>query len=228
MEISVVAETEQIELQRLGFHHLHIGHVTDADFGKVRLARDRAKRGEFRAVETHPVIIFSMPVFKGFQHLGGIFLAVISIILIHTDKSGTADGPYKWLLPILLVCGGAADSMANVFDNIGDPAVKDYFLFYTFAAAMVCSLVLMLARHERIGRQELLDGILIGIPNYFSARFLLLSLGRIPAVIVYPVVSVGTIILVSFSGLLLFHERLSRRKLFALGIILLAILFLNI
>lgn len=158
----------------------------------------------------------------------GIFLAVISIILIHTDKSGTADGPYKWLLPILLVCGGAADSMANVFDNIGDPAVKDYFLFYTFAAAMVCSLVLMLARHERIGRQELVDGILIGIPNYFSARFLLLSLGRIPAVIVYPVVSVGTIILVSFSGLLLFHERLSRRKLFALGIILLAILFLNI
>ena len=118
--------------------------------------------------------------------------------------------------------------MANVFDKIGDPAVKDYFLFYTFAAALVCSLVLMLARHERIGRWELLDGILIGIPNYFSARFLLLSLRHIPAVIVYPVISVGTIILVSLAGYLFFGESLSRRKLLAMGIILLALVLLNV
>lgn len=158
----------------------------------------------------------------------GIFLAVGSILLIHTDRSDTSKSQYKWLLPVLLVCGGVTDSMANVFDKIGDQAVKDYFLFYTFAAALVCSLVLMLSRHERIGRREVLDGILIGIPNYFSARFLLISLGRIPAVIVYPVVSVGTIILVSLAGYLFFGESLSRRKLLAMAIILMALVLLNV
>ena len=86
----------------------------------------------------------------------------------------------------------------------------------------------MLAKHERIGRQELLDGILVGIPNYFSTRFLLLALGSLPAVIVYPAVSVGTIVLVSLAGFLLFGESLSRIKLLAMGIILLALVLLNI
>ena len=159
----------------------------------------------------------------------GILLAVGSILLIHTDRSGPLEGSsYKWLLVILLLCGGITDSMANVFDKIGDPAVRDYYLFYTFAAALLCALIAMLAKHERIGRQELLDGILVGIPNYFSTRFLLLALGSLPAVIVYPAVSVGTIVLVSLAGFLLFGESLSRIKLLAMGIILLALVLLNI
>ena len=159
----------------------------------------------------------------------GILLAVGSILLIHTDRSGPSEGSsYKWLLVVLLLCGGITDSMANVFDKIGDPAVRDYYLFYTFAAALLCALIAMLAKHERIGRQELLDGILVGIPNYFSTRFLLLALGSLPAVIVYPAVSVGTIVLVSLAGFLLFGESLSRIKLLAMGIILLALVLLNI
>lgn len=159
----------------------------------------------------------------------GILLAVGSILLIHTDRSGPLEGSsYKWLLVILLLCGGITDSMANVFDKIGAPAVRDYYLFYTFAAALLCALIAMLAKHERIGRQELLDGILVGIPNYFSTRFLLLALGSLPAVIVYPAVSVGTIVLVSLAGFLLFGESLSRIKLLAMGIILMALVLLNI
>ena len=159
----------------------------------------------------------------------GILLAVGSILLIHTDRSGPSEGSScKWLLVVLLLCGGITDSMANVFDKIGDPAVRDYYLFYTFAAALLCALIAMLAKHERIGRQELLDGILVGIPNYFSTRFLLLALGSLPAVIVYPAVSVGTIVLVSLAGFLLFGESLSRIKLLAMGIILLALVLLNI
>ena len=61
-----------------------------------------------------------------------------------------------------------------------------------------------------------------------EAFLFLLSLGRIPAVIVYPVISVGTIILVSLAGYLFFGESLSRRKLLAMGIILLALVLLNV
>ena len=158
----------------------------------------------------------------------GILLAAVSILMIHTDQADSAKAGWKWLLPVLLICGGVTDSMANVFDKIGDPAVRDYYLFYTFGAALVCALALMLWKRERIGIPELCSGILVGIPNYFSTRFLLLALSSLPAVIVYPAVSVGTIVLVSLFGLVFFKESLSRRKLVAMGIILLALVLLNI
>ena len=158
----------------------------------------------------------------------GIVLAVLAILIIHTDSREKKKASWGWLLPVLLICGGVTDSMANVFDKIGDPAVKDYYLFYTFGAAFVCALLLMLLRHERIGRWEIISGILVGIPNYFSTRFLLLSLQKVPAVIVYPVVSAGTIVLVSVAGVFLFREQLSWRKRMALGIICLALILLNI
>lgn len=158
----------------------------------------------------------------------GIILAILAILLIHTDSRETKKASWGWLLPVLLICGGITDSMANVFDKVGDPAVKDYYLFYTFGAAFVCALFMMFIRHEKIGKWEFISGVLVGIPNYFSTRFLLLSLGKVPAVIVYPAVSAGTIILVSLAGALLFRESLSRRKLTALFIICIALVLLNI
>ena len=64
--------------------------------------------------------------------------------------------------------------------------------------------------------------MLIGIPNYYSARFLLLSFGSVPAVVVYPAYSVGTIIITSMAGMLLFGEKLSVQKKLALLLILAA------
>lgn len=158
----------------------------------------------------------------------GILLAVLAILIIHTDGSDKKKASWGWLLPVLLLCGGITDSMANVFDKIGDPAVKDYYLFYTFGAAFLCALLLLLAKRGRIGRWEIISGVLVGIPNYFSTRFLLLSLEKVPAVIVYPAVSAGTIVLVSVAGVFFFHEKLSRRKISALGIICLALVLLNV
>ena len=64
VESSVIAETEQIELQALALHHLDIGDIANTDFRKVRLSRDGTKTGEFGAVETHPVVIAGMLVIK--------------------------------------------------------------------------------------------------------------------------------------------------------------------
>ena len=66
------------------------------------------------------------------------------------------------------------------------------------------------------------------MPNYFSARFLLLSLSAVPAVIAYPSYSVGTIVLIALVGKVFFKERLSRRQLVAMGVILAALILLNL
>ena len=43
MEISVVAETEKIELEALALDHSHVRDIAYADLGEVRLACDRAE-----------------------------------------------------------------------------------------------------------------------------------------------------------------------------------------
>lgn len=70
--------------------------------------------------------------------------------------------------------------------------------------------------------------MLIGIPNFYSSKFLLWALVDVPAVIAYPVYSVGTILVVTLAGVALFRERLEKRQWLALGMILTALVFLNI
>ena len=81
---------------------------------------------------------------------------------------------------------------------------------------------------EKPGKKDLAFGLLIGVPNYFSARFLLLALGSVDAVIAYPVYSVATLITITVAGLLCFHERLSRKKAAALVMIVVALCLLNL
>ena len=71
-------------------------------------------------------------------------------------------------------------------------------------------------------------GVLIGIPNFFSAKFLLKSLESVDAVIAYPTFSVATILVVTIVGVLAFKERLGKRQWAALCIILAALVLLNV
>ena len=118
--------------------------------------------------------------------------------------------------------------MSKIFEELGNPALSDYFLMITFGTALLFCLSLVRIRKEKLGKWEMFFGLLIGIPNFFSAKFLLGALEHIAAVIVYPVYSVATILVVSLTGVLAFKERLEKRQWIALGIILAAFTALNI
>ena len=70
--------------------------------------------------------------------------------------------------------------------------------------------------------------MLVGIPNYYSARFLLKAVGQVPAVVAYPTYSVATIVVISIVGMICFKEKLTKRQQAAIGLILIALVFLNI
>ncbi len=158
----------------------------------------------------------------------GIATAVAAVVLINFEKEQTGAGNRKILLLLLLLVNGFADSTSNIYDKMGNPGLKDHFLFYTFLVALLLAAVMALAGKGKIRWQDLAFGVLIGVPNYFSARFLLLALGEVAAVIAYPVFSVGTIIVVSTVSMLVWKERLSRQKKLALGLVLLALVLLNV
>jgi drug/metabolite transporter (DMT)-like permease len=157
----------------------------------------------------------------------GFVIAVAAIILINFEKDESAM-EFRAGLILLLLSGGGGDAMSKVFEELGNPEQSSHFLFYTFVFAFLLCLGLMIWKKERPGRAEAIYGLLIGVPNYFSARFLLRALEYLPAVIAYPTYSVATILAVTMVGLMVFRERLGKRQWTAIGAILVALVLLNL
>ena len=157
----------------------------------------------------------------------GFLLAVAAIVIINSGGE-TSPVRFRTGLILLLLTGGCADAMCKVFEQWGDAELDALFLLYTFLTALLLGVATMLARGERPGKAELAFGVLVGVPNYFSARFLLKALEDIPAVITYPTCNVSTLLVVTLTGILLFRETLTRRQAIALAIIPAALVLLNL
>ena len=172
----------------------------------------------------------------------GFCMAVGAIVLINYEKSsksrkgskvrkiskGSKSMISRWSLVILLLAGGSCDAMAKVFEEWGPAGMGDPFLFYTFAIALLLSVGLATWKNERPGMWEWLFGVVIAVPNFYSAKFLLMSLSDVPGVIAYPTYSVATILLVTLAGVFAFREKLKKRHWIAFAIILGALILLNI
>lgn len=156
----------------------------------------------------------------------GFGVALAAIVLIHLEKE-QSDLSFKWGLILLLVLGGSGDAMAKVYEELGKAEFAEYFLFCTFGAALVLCAALAVGKGQRLVGEDVLFGALIGIPNYYSARFLLKSLSDVPAIVAYPTYSVSAIVLVSAVGVVLFHEKMDKRRGAAVGLVLVALLLLN-
>ena len=157
----------------------------------------------------------------------GFAPAVAAIVLMNYRPGEGESGNVASLL-LLLLAGGGGDAMSKVFEELGNPVLSDHFLMYTFLVALLLCLMLVGIHKQPVGKWERIFGLLIGIPNFFSAKFLLGALKDIAAVIVYPVYSVATILVVTVTGVLVFREKLDKRQWMALGMILVALILLNI
>jgi multidrug transporter EmrE-like cation transporter len=157
----------------------------------------------------------------------GFVIAIFAIILI--NRNGKTGGQSFGIgLIIMLLLSGGADVMAKIFDVLAPQSLSALYLFYNFATACVLCVVLVIRNKERPTFREFLYGTLMGIPNFFSAKFLLASLTQLPAVVVYPSFSVATMLIVTLTGVIAFRERLSKLQWAALSAIIVALVLLNI
>lgn len=175
-------------------------------------------------------MILSVLVFRElptWTQITGFCIALLAIVLINVKKGNSANR-FRWELLALLLMGGGADAMSKVFEVLGPAALSNQFLFYIFAAALVLCVVLVVYKKERPGIREFLFGAAIGIPNFFSSKFLLRSLADLPAVVVYPSFSIATMLITTLAGVFFFKERLRKLQWLALVAIVAALFLLNI
>ena len=175
--------------------------------------------------------IMAMVVFKEspkMVQIIGILVALVAIVLMQFEKDSTEAGGKKIWLVVMLLSAGFCDSLTNIYDKLGNPVLKDNYLLYTFFMALICAAILTIRAKKKISKWDLFFGFIIGVPNYFSSWFMFEALKSVPAVIAYPVSSVGTILAISIGSVILFKEKISNQKKFALVLVMAAMAMLNL
>lgn len=157
----------------------------------------------------------------------GIILCLAAVILINFEKEQTLI-QFKLGLILTLLVSGFCEGMSKIHEELGNTTLSEHFLFYTFGTAMILCFVLIVVRKAKVGYKDIVFGVLLGVPNYFSAKFLLKSLESVPAVVAFPTFSVGAIVIITLAGVLVFKEKLSRKQIIGTAGIILALALLNI
>lgn len=171
--------------------------------------------------------VFLFREIPGGAQILGFVLALGAIFLMNLQKDMALTGSALGLLSVMIL-GGSADAMSKVFEELGPAHLSQQFLMYTFLSAFLLSLAVVAFKKQKFGSWEIFFGVLIGIPNFFSAKFLLGALTCLDAVIVYPTYSVASLLVITLAGIFLFREKLSIRQWIGLGIILPALALLNL
>jgi drug/metabolite transporter (DMT)-like permease len=165
----------------------------------------------------------------------GFILAIVGIYLSSTQqKKLSFDKKYIWLIILVFVGQGIADS---VFNNAQKTVVNEldkglFFMCLLFMAGISGILIVLgksLKSKPQIKAKSLLAGFIFGIPNYITIIlfFNALENSGLAATQVYPIISMGVVILSALVGLILFKEKLSLRNWIGLGFAILSIFIIT-
>ncbi|MBU3193065.1 DMT family transporter [Clostridium algidicarnis] len=172
-------------------------------------------------------ILFWKEIPKPFQWVG-IFIALFSIVFANISYDENNNKSINLTLILLFLFGGMAEFQNKLFQKYALLEYKDVFLFVTFTMAFLLSLHFVLKSKEKILKRDLLTGFLVGIPNLFSSYFLIMALNSVNTSIALPVYSAGSIIFISLGEVLLYKEKLSNKNKIAVGLVVFALVLINI
>ena len=81
MEITVIAEAEEVELQGFAFYHEISGNVGDVDGGKIGLPCLRAETGKFGTIKFDEIVAVFVFIGNSFQIVGVIVVFVAGVLI---------------------------------------------------------------------------------------------------------------------------------------------------
>jgi len=120
-----------------------------------------------------------------------------------------------------------AEFSNKIFQKYSITEYKDLFLFFVFLVAFLISIYFTIKEKKKVSGNDILLGLIVGIPNLFSSYFLILALNYINTSVAFPIYSAGSILLINLGGFVLFKERLSRKDTFAVMMTLIALILIN-
>lgn len=166
--------------------------------------------------------------------LMGIVLALIAVYLSSTKQKALQVGAKDLWLPALVFVGSGIIDTAIKFIQEDYLQDNEYSIFSTtvFGAAGFTGLITLGINNIRQNKpfeiKNILGGICLGIPNYFSIFFLLRALNNnlLNSASVFTINNVAIVLFSTLLGILLFKEKLSAKNWTGVGMAIISIVLI--
>ncbi|MEO0085270.1 MAG: hypothetical protein ABIK37_01425 [candidate division WOR-3 bacterium] len=145
--------------------------------------------------------------------IAGAAAAIVALGLVLADvaavsraEPGRGASAVLWLA-LLFAVDGLVMVPAKIFqENLPQNENLPFQALLFMTAFAVTTLLYYLGR-ERVDRETLQPGALLGVANLGNYLFLVLALAVLPGAVVYPVIAAGEVALLALAGRLVWRER---------------------
>ena len=161
----------------------------------------------------------------GIYKIAGIIIAIVAVYLTFKKSGSTA----KPTLAIILFFGaGILDMWLDFIRNNYLSSNIDFNLFIVtvFFTAFGMGLFKVIWEGKRILRKNIVAGIVLGVPNYFSIYFVLLALENLGGIYVFPILNIGVVLLSAIISWLFYQEQMSKTNWMGIGLACLSIVII--
>ena len=183
-------------------------------------------------------ILFGIFVFKESvtpSKIIGILIALIAVYFTSKKETGKVEAK-RFLFPILLFFGaGIVDTSMNYLQHTH---LKDHeialFSATTFLSAFFFGILISIFKTIKgtfkFEGKNILGGIALGIPNYFSMYFLITALHskNLESATVFTLVNIGVILLSTLFGITLFKEKLLKQNYLGVLLAIIAVILVTL
>ena len=167
-------------------------------------------------------ILFGIIIFNeniGISKLAGIIIALLAVYFTSKKESGEIKTS-NYILPILLFFGaGIIDTSMNYIQHhyIKEEETS-IFASFTFIFAFVFGIIFFsiksIKQQSKINGKNILAGIILGIPNYFSMYYLIKALQNkeLESATIFTLINIGVILLTTIFSMIFFKEKIKKQN----------------
>lgn len=180
-------------------------------------------------------VIFGVTIYHeklGALKIIGIVLALAAVYFASAKGKSVPFQKVSLVLPLSVFLGSGIIDTSIKYIQEFHVKEEDYPIFSAtvFAAAALTGILFIgiksLKNRVKISSRNILGGIALGVPNYFSMYFLLKALQHdsLNSASVFTINNVAIVMLSTLLGIILFKERLSTKNWMGIGLAVLSIL----
>ncbi|RZS92622.1 EamA/RhaT family transporter [Aquimarina brevivitae] len=166
----------------------------------------------------------------------GILIAILAVYLTAMKKTtGMAISPKNLVYPALVFLGsGLIDTTLKYIENnlvsqADIPLFSATIFFFAALTGVLLIIVKVFSQKIAINYRNIIAGIALGIPNYYSIYFLIKALRHtnFDSSSIFPINNVGILIVSTLVGLIFFKEKLTQKNWIGLGLAIISIILIS-
>ena len=168
--------------------------------------------------------------------IAGISMALVAVYFTSKKETGEIQRKSNLILPLLVFIGaGTIDASLKYLQTYHiTPEKVDLFSSITFLCAFAVGITLItfqvLRKKVKLNPRNIIGGIILGVPNYFSLYYLvkMLETKAFQSATLFTIHNIAIVLLSTIAGLLFFKERISKRNAFGIALAIFAILLVTL